>query len=832
MTNLLDKIPKVNTNFSDLDAIELELNSPFLLTISWENVDFDLFIRLKSDSNRLMVFGNGAYDSEKTSLPVFQRHTWVNDIKDSVIIYNDPTLYLGKMNLGWGQGTTDRFYIKEMSIIMSKIISKLGIDNSNVLFYGSSAGGFWSLYLAGLIKGSNALVNNPQTAVNKYYPSHVKKMYGFSYPNKKPSVIEEEYKERLDIGEFYKSINYIPNILYLQNLACAHDVKNHLNPFLNGLSELREKIDITRIRFDFYYNEKQGHNPLDKSDTLKYLGEFWEEPTGKIAIKQLDTSQIIKISSKSRATIEIANKIMNNQLYIFSSLDIIDFSEGIDWDYQHHTNPQTYQLYLQALNCVSFLLNAYEISNDINYLLKSNEIIESWYEYQIKKPANNMVWYDHPTAYRAHNLVYFMILAKKNNLNIDEDKYIALIEQHAHYLYSDGNYRKNNHGIMMDRALILLGILLEHPDASRWIEKGIWRLKDTFYYSFSYNGVHLENSPEYHRIVYNLYFSTETFLNQNNLSLGEDLLNILSKSEKYFLMLSKPDGSLPMIGDSGKLFINNQMKKFESFYDQTAGISILQSKNNDNEELSSWISFVCGYGTTTHKHFDDLSFTLFYKGKDIFVDSGKYGYGKSKIRSYIVSPSAHNTLCLRGKRYNLDKTKDDFKKIYTSCFSTNNKVDIVKGINMGYDGVKLERTLIFIKPDILIVLDYFNSDITNSIAQIFNLAPHINIVDNSSKKVIIKSDDEFIEIEQLLPTNILEVHQGSEDVPRALIAEKFGNVIKTNQLEYIAEKKEGYLLTAIKMGERAIKSFKSASINELNGLVTVEANCETLRFYI
>ncbi len=830
---MFEDIPKIYASFSDLDDVKLVFDKPFILTITWDDVKFDFFVRLKSDSNKIMFFGNGAYDSEKVKLPVFQRHSWINDINESVIIYNDPTLYLGKMNLGWGQGTADRFYLKDMSVIMSKMIAKLGIENSNVLFYGSSAGGFMSLYLAGLIKDSKALVNNPQTAVNKYYPTHVKKMYSFAYPDLEPSVIEEKYKERLDIAAFYKSINYVPNIYYLQNLACAHDVKNHLNPFLSRLTELNGKIDITRIRFDYYSDEEQGHNPLDKEDTLRYLKDYDKETKAvKTAIKDIDPSKIIKISNKNPETINIADKIMNNQIYIFSSLDIIDFSKGINWDYQHHTNPQTYQLYLQALNCVSFLLNAFEISNDKKYLLKAKEIIESWYDYQIKKPVNTMVWYDHPTAYRAHNLVYFMILAKRNNIEINEEKYISLIEQHAHYLYSDKSYRKNNHGIMMDRAIILLGILVAHPDAHHWIEKGIWRLKDTFYYSYSYNGVHLENSPEYHRIVFNLYKTTEKFLNQNDLSLGEDLLNILSKSEKYFSYLSKPDGSIPMIGDSGKLYTTNETKRFESFYDQTAGISILQAENKDNKDLSTWISFVCGYGTTTHKHYDDLSFTLFYKGKDIFVDSGKYGYGKSKLRSYVVSPSAHNTLCLKDKRYVLDKTNDDFKKIYTSSFLTNDKVDIVKGINKGYEGVTLERTLIFIKPEILIVVDKYNNDSTNTISQLFNLAPEINIVETSNKKVILKSGHERIEIEQLLAPGELAVHQGDVEIPRAVIAEKFGKAIKSNQLEYTTDEKDGYLLTAIKLGENAINNFKSASINITDGLLTVEAYGKTLTFYI
>jgi hypothetical protein len=268
---LLNELLKYNSTLVDFQNFELQYNTPFLLTIKWEGVNYDFFVRLKSNSNKLIFFGNGAYDSEKMSLPVFQRYSWVTDIEDSVIIYNDPTLYLGKMNLGWGQGTAERFYLKELSIIMEKIISKLSIGISNVTFYGSSAGGFQSLYLAGLIKGSKALVNNPQTVIPQYYQSHVKKMYSMSYSGLEQNFIEEIYRERLDIGAFFKSINYIPEVLYIQNLACTHDVKFHLNPFWNELMDLKGDFNISRITFDFYYNLEQGHNPLDKVDTLKYL---------------------------------------------------------------------------------------------------------------------------------------------------------------------------------------------------------------------------------------------------------------------------------------------------------------------------------------------------------------------------------------------------------------------------------------------------------------------------------------------------------------------------------------------------------------------------------
>ena len=38
----------------------------------------------------------------------------MDEFEDTVIYYNDPTLYLGKLSLGWGQGELNRFYFQEI----------------------------------------------------------------------------------------------------------------------------------------------------------------------------------------------------------------------------------------------------------------------------------------------------------------------------------------------------------------------------------------------------------------------------------------------------------------------------------------------------------------------------------------------------------------------------------------------------------------------------------------------------------------------------------------------------------------------------------------------
>ena len=51
-----------------------------------------------------------------------------------------------------------------------------------------------------------------------------------------------------------------------------------------------------------------------------------------------------------------------------------------------------------------------------------------------------------------------------------------------------------------------------------------------------------------------------------------------------------------------------------------------------------------------HKHSDDLSFVLMEGGREIFTDSGMYGYNYDEIRSYALSARAHNIPSLIDRR--------------------------------------------------------------------------------------------------------------------------------------------------------------------------------------
>lgn len=269
MVKSLKQFKRIDIKFNQIEEMAIITSEPFLLNVQWDEVSYEFLIRVKQKSPNVIILGSGA--SENQHPPIFQRYTWMEEFDDSLIFYNDPTLYLGNINLGWGQGTIERFYLKEIAIILEKLIQKLNVANENILFYGSSGGGFMSLILAGYIKESCALVNNPQTILTNWYKDAFTQVFNISYPNLSLEEINNLFAERINVIAFYNQIKYVPRIYYLQNIAAEFDMKNHLEPFVEGLQQIDENCHVNPVKIDLYFDKSSGHIPLEKNKILRYI---------------------------------------------------------------------------------------------------------------------------------------------------------------------------------------------------------------------------------------------------------------------------------------------------------------------------------------------------------------------------------------------------------------------------------------------------------------------------------------------------------------------------------------------------------------------------------
>ncbi|ULG74941.1 heparinase II/III domain-containing protein [Macrococcus brunensis] len=729
-------------NFTDLNLKFLQDHSDEAIIIDKEGIDFHFKLSLKQLTNKLVIFSNGAVDPSKRKPPVFMRSNWVDDMDYNALFIDDRTIHGNNLRLGWGVGEQERHYLADYSAVVHRITELLTISSNNTFYYGSSAGGFMSMALASMHKGSTAIVNNPQTYVFKYFESAVDALYSTVFPGMTHAEVNKNYSNRLSITNIFRRSKHTPKVLYFQNRLCNGDMENHLTPFIKTLEKYQ--FNMQSIQFILYNDKKAGHNPMSKDKTLELLdlivnGKEDEIKTvqqvvdyspEKEADLKLTEQSVFPLLPYSNHTVPMADAAIENRIIPFPTFEAVPLSDSI-WDIQKGADTVSYQLYLHSWRVVSELLNQYTATKDKKYIDKATEIIHSWMD-NSEARMTTMTWYDHPTANRTQVLIEYMHIIKTINPEADFSRYIEQLNKHCHFLMDDTNYRPNNHGLMMDRTLMVAGIVLSNE---LFLLKGKARAQQSFWINYSPNGVHLENSPEYHRMVTRMYHSIEDYLKKNDETLGPEIIQLLTLADAYLPKIAKPDRRIPAIGDSSEMGSPSKVTLWENFQDISAGITVLKDKPNQ-----LYLAFICGFSTATHKHPDDLSIILNYKNQDFFIDAGKFNYSRSPGRSYVVSRPAHSSYQLHR---NYKRTHDNriIQAIKTDHFFDTEDFSIVSGYHHGYEGAKLRRTIYFLKKFHLIFIeDVGESETEVNFINRFNLCEGLTIEEGQNSIKLSKND--------------------------------------------------------------------------------------------
>lgn len=262
---------KVNSTEINLDFLKAHNGDEFIITHNDEH--FYMKISVKEDSKRLTVHTNGAIDYTVKTPPVYQRSTWAKKIDANSIYLDDRTLHKTtdpKFNTAWLIGTKDRHYVNDYSEIVKIIQNVIGIEDEQVFYWGSSAGGTAALKLATLHKSSTAIANNPQTNILTDNPRRRDAIFRNVFHGIHEEEVIEKYYHRLTVAAFMKYHNHVPRIFYIQNNAFEPDLTKQYYPFIKELNEFHLEIDH-KLTVWFYHDTERGHGPLLPDKTLEYL---------------------------------------------------------------------------------------------------------------------------------------------------------------------------------------------------------------------------------------------------------------------------------------------------------------------------------------------------------------------------------------------------------------------------------------------------------------------------------------------------------------------------------------------------------------------------------
>ena len=305
-----------------MDSIDFPVDEMFELCVLDNSEKYEFLINIKPDCDKLLVLGSSAlvrakkYDRTK---PVYNRWSWEYD--DSTIFYNDPTLYLSDEMTGtWGVGNEDTYYLENIKDILLKILNKINIKTENTVFYGSSMGGFMSIQLATMMKGSTAIADVPQLDLTHYDEEHRELLRKHCFSDKSWDYIKKNYYYRLSVTEMMKREKYIPNAVLNLDFSVNKDVDDQ---YINFFIELN-KLPFSEMEKNYIkiaITGKEGvHRPLDEEDTLDLihgvLNKDW-----MIYLNQIQDSRLYKeneslknklnsiLSSKSSESKSIVKKI-------------------------------------------------------------------------------------------------------------------------------------------------------------------------------------------------------------------------------------------------------------------------------------------------------------------------------------------------------------------------------------------------------------------------------------------------------------------------------------------------------------------------------------------
>lgn len=282
-------------------------SGPFCVKI--DDVNFECFYHL--DKTKVMSSVKYLYvlytsarvgnDSSPKS-PHFSRWSYysIMDSMDSAVLcIDDPMIQEYESEdfvLGWFYGTKKKSYIRLSLEIVQAVLRNSNLTYSNVIFFGSSSGGYAGIYAASMLNGSLAVAINPQIYIQKWtYAQEFEKITGID-------LHEKDCFYRNDLVSLIKG--NASKYVILFNAMSNMDLKSQLEPFCNDM-EISPHYGLTKkdnILLWVYYAKGtnsphnafetrnifigidsvakrfyEDENPKKMQSAVLFINRYWEE---------------------------------------------------------------------------------------------------------------------------------------------------------------------------------------------------------------------------------------------------------------------------------------------------------------------------------------------------------------------------------------------------------------------------------------------------------------------------------------------------------------------------------------------------------------------------
>ncbi len=463
----------------------------------------------------------------------------------------------------------------------------------------------------------------------------------------------------------------------------------------------------------------------------------------------------------------------------------VSFDGDIDWYLRLNGDDE----FLYQFNRHAFLLHlaqAFLMTYDERYLKQYCKLIKNWISSVPCDNGKRSPWRSLEVAIRAKNWVLSLdllseFLDEQLKSSIDDCLKLhrdVLIREHRAF------HKGSNWGIIQDSSLFILSQYFNDDNTAG---VALTRLEEEIQLQLMNDSVHWEQSCGYHNAVLSELLDVICVAQKNNCIISLKLSKRIENMAFVNLKWIKPNGHHPLFGDSDDNDIRDILTRsalvfnrgdfkcfalenldydsawmlgkdgiekynciskikpdFTNAYLADSGNYILRQ---DWSEKSNWLCMHNGYTGGGHAHADKLHFDLMIGGNDFLVDGGRYTYKYTSKRRYLKSAGGHNTTTVGRKGFVVPtdswSTHTPAKSVQYPIIENDSCV-LIEGAHLAYlksKSVFTSRRILWIKPDIYIVIDEFEGGILEKYNQYFHFAPDGNI--KIEKSNVIFNNDEI-----------------------------------------------------------------------------------------
>ncbi|NDP41126.1 MAG: hypothetical protein GZ089_00150 [Aromatoleum sp.] len=389
--------------------------------------------------------------------------------------------------------------------------------------------------------------------------------------------------------------------------------------------------------------------------------------------------------------------------------------------------PLDWSLAVAAFAIPDRLLKAYDATGELRYLDQAVEYVLAWQRFEASAwLPRGLMWNDHAIAERVYVLVDLWRSYRKHPRFDPERAKLLLVqaERCAIYLARPDHFTSaTNHGVMQNLALMLVAIAMPGlPDAKRFFDVGRERFIRQLDFYVSRDGVVLEHSAGYHEFGLQLLRLARRYFELAGVAPPAGYDAMLERASHFLDAMRRPDGSLPLIGDtratsraapatirpgtSGETTAETPPERLtpagRCLMSAVAGYSVWRTPLDgspdtaDQSQLVTLWSHFPGHG---HKHADELSILLWADGQDWIANAGYWAYGdpdRGKAESWDGSNAPH----LLGESPKAERSSE---LMGSSCSGQSAAIDLQR---VTREGLRIRRQVVQISPVVWIVIDH------------------------------------------------------------------------------------------------------------------------------